>query len=122
MTRKQLCKNQMLAKKADLDKIYLPYQEGERSLKNLEKEYKATIIGLQTYMSNKNEVQIKAGTSSSKEPLTDAECAMPIQKLWNISYQYHYRHNQVAAQLHLDIYKPDGIKVEAECWYQHKPE
>ena len=36
--------------------------------------------------------------------------------------QYLNRHNQVAAQLHLDICKHYGIKVEAECWYQHKPE
>ena len=38
MTRKQLCMNQMLAKKADVDRIYLPCQEGGRSLMNLEKE------------------------------------------------------------------------------------
>ena len=36
--------------------------------------------------------------------------------------QYLNRHNQVAAQWHLDICKHYGIKVEAECWYQHKPE
>ena len=36
--------------------------------------------------------------------------------------QYLNRHNQVAAQLHLDICRHHGIKVEAECWYQHKPE
>ena len=34
--------------------------------------------------------------------------------------QYLNRHNQVAAQLHLDICRHYGIKVEAECWYQHK--
>ena len=50
MTRKQLCMNQMLAKKADVDRIYLPCQEVGRSLMNLEKEYKATMIGLQIYM------------------------------------------------------------------------
>ena len=32
------------------------------------------------------------------------------------------RHNYVAPWLHLDIYRHYGIKVEAECWYQHKPE
>ena len=37
MIRKQLCMNQMLAKKADVDRIYLPCQEGGRSLINLEK-------------------------------------------------------------------------------------
>ena len=58
MTRKQLCMNQMLAKKADVDRIYLPSQEGGRSLMNLEKEYKATMIGLQAYMTNKDDVQI----------------------------------------------------------------
>ena len=36
--------------------------------------------------------------------------------------QYLNRHNQVAAQLLLDICKHYGIKVEAEWWYQHKPE
>ena len=43
MTMKQLCINQILAKKADVDRIYLPCQEGEKSSMNLEKEYKATI-------------------------------------------------------------------------------
>ena len=55
-----MCVNQMLAKKADADRIYLPCQEGGRSLMNLEKEYKATIIGLQTCMTNKDDVQIQA--------------------------------------------------------------
>ena len=36
--------------------------------------------------------------------------------------QYLNRHNQVAAQLQADICRHYGIKVEAECWYQHKPE
>ena len=36
--------------------------------------------------------------------------------------QYLNGHNQVTAQLHLDICKHYGIKVEAKCWYQHKPE
>ena len=36
--------------------------------------------------------------------------------------QYLNRYNQVTAQLHLDICRHCGIKVEAECWYQHKPE
>ena len=49
--------NQMLAKKADVDRIYLPYQEGGRSLMNLEKEYKATMVGL--YMMNKEDPQIQ---------------------------------------------------------------
>ena len=48
--------NRMLARKADVDRIYLPCQEGGRSLMNLEKEYKATMIGLQTYMTNKDDV------------------------------------------------------------------
>ena len=52
--------NQMLAKKADVDRIYLPCQEGGRSLMNLEKEYKATITGLQMYMTNKDDVQKQA--------------------------------------------------------------
>ena len=60
MTRMQLCMNWMLAKKIDVHRIYLPCQEGGRSLMNLEKEYKATMIGLQTHMKNKNDVQIQA--------------------------------------------------------------
>ena len=60
MTRKQLCMNQMLAKKADVDMIYLPCQEGGTSLMNLKREYKAAMIGLQTYMTNKDDVQILA--------------------------------------------------------------
>ena len=60
MTRKQLCINQMLAKKADVDRIYLPCQEGGRSLMNLEKEYKATMVTLHKYMMNQEDPQIKA--------------------------------------------------------------
>ena len=60
MTRKQLCMDQMLANKAAVDRIYLPCQEGGRSLMNLEKEYKTTMIGLQMYMMNKDDVQIQA--------------------------------------------------------------
>ena len=48
MTRKQLYMNQMLAMKVDVDRIYLPCQEVGRSLMNLKKECKATMIGLQT--------------------------------------------------------------------------
>ena len=60
MTRKQLCMSQMLVKRADRDRIYLPFQEGRRSLMNLEKEYKTTMIGLQMYMTNKDNIQIQA--------------------------------------------------------------
>ena len=51
--------NWMLAKKADVDRIYLPCQEGGRSLMNLEKEYKATMVGLHKYMMNKEDSQIQ---------------------------------------------------------------
>ena len=50
----------MLAKKADVVRIYLPCQEGGRSLMNLEKEYKATMVGLHKYMMNKEDSQIQA--------------------------------------------------------------
>ena len=60
MTRKQLCMNWMLAKKAYVDRIYLPCQEGGRSLMNLEKEYKATVVALHKYVMNKEDPQIKA--------------------------------------------------------------
>ena len=60
MTWKQLCMNWMLARKADVDRIYLPCQEDGRSLMNLEKEYKATMVGLHKYMMNKEDSQIQA--------------------------------------------------------------
>ena len=60
MTRKQLCMKHMLAKKAVVDRIYLPCQEGGRSLMNLKKEYKATMEGLHMYLTNKGDVQIQA--------------------------------------------------------------
>ena len=55
MTRKQLCMNWMLAKKADVDRIYLPSQEGARSLMNLEKECKTTLVGLHKYKMNERD-------------------------------------------------------------------
>ena len=55
MTRKQLCMNWMLAKKADVDRIYLSCKECGRSLMNIEKKYKATM-----YMMNKEDSQIQA--------------------------------------------------------------
>ena len=60
MTRKHLCMNWMLAKKADVDRIYLPCQEGGRSVMNLEIEYKATIVGLHKYLKSKADSQIQA--------------------------------------------------------------
>ena len=60
MTMKQLNINQILAKKADVDSIYLPYLEGERSLMNLEIEYKATMVGLHKYMIGKNDPEVQA--------------------------------------------------------------
>ena len=36
--------------------------------------------------------------------------------------QYLNRHNHAGAQLHQGICRHYGIKVEAEHWYQHKPE
>ena len=36
--------------------------------------------------------------------------------------KYLNRHNQIAAQLHLDICKHFAIKVDVQHWYQHNPE
>ena len=36
--------------------------------------------------------------------------------------KYLNRHNQVAAQLHLDICKHYAIKADVQHWYQHNPE
>ena len=52
--------NQILAKKADVDRIYLQCQKGRKSLMNLEKEYKATMVGLHKYMMNKEDSKIQA--------------------------------------------------------------
>ena len=60
MTRKHMCMNQILAKEADVARIYLPCQEGGRSLINMEKEYKATMISLYKYMTIKDDEQIQA--------------------------------------------------------------
>ena len=60
VTRNQLCVNQIIAKKANVERIFLSYQEGGRRLMNLEKEYKATMIGLCLYMTNKEDAQISA--------------------------------------------------------------
>ena len=60
LTRKQLCMNRMLAKKADMDRIYLPYLQRGSGLMNLEKEYKARMVGLFKYMRTKKYPQIAA--------------------------------------------------------------
>ena len=52
--------NRMHAMKADVDRIYLPCQEGGRGLTNLEREYKATMIGLSIYIKEKDDEHIKA--------------------------------------------------------------
>ena len=52
--------NQILAKKADVDTIFLPCPEGGRSLMNLEKKYKATMVGLHKYMMKKEDSWIQA--------------------------------------------------------------
>ena len=35
-----------VSQEADVDRIYLPYQEGGRGPMNLEKEYKTTMVGV----------------------------------------------------------------------------
>ena len=220
----------MLAKKADVDRIYLPCQEGGRSLMNLEKEYKATMVGPRKYMMNKEASEIQAvlrhhtgkvlhsipkeaeaclteaGTKDlitnnlpkswkakklklkykenvnklmkdrwkekamySKLPKylekdhVDQEMSFHWMKYTGLKgeteglitaaqdqalntryYSKHIikqgstdrcrmcqilaadkylnRHNQVAAQLYLDICKLNAIKVDAQRWYQHNPE
>ena len=47
--------NQMLTKKSDVHRVYLPCLEGGRSLVYLEIEYKALMVGLYKYMINKND-------------------------------------------------------------------
>ena len=59
-TRKFMHMNKMHATKADVDRIYLPCQEGGRGLTSLEREYKATMIGLSVYINEKRDKQIRA--------------------------------------------------------------
>ena len=56
--------NQMLAKKVYVDRMYIPCQGSGRSLRNLEKEYTATMIGLKVYMTNKDDVQYKLSSDT----------------------------------------------------------
>ena len=35
--------------------------------------------------------------------------------------QYLNRDNQAAAQIHLDICKHYGVKLDAKSWHEHKP-
>ena len=43
----------------DVERIYLPYQGGIIGLKNLEKEYKTTMVGITNHMTHKDDIQIK---------------------------------------------------------------
>ena len=81
MTRKQLCINRMLAKKADVHRIYLPCLEGGRSLMNLEIEYKATMVGLYKYMTSKND----PGSKQSSDTITPRPFTLYQKKLQNTS-------------------------------------
>ena len=44
-------------KKADFDRIYLPYEEGDRGLMSLEKECKVTMVGLNKNLTEKSDIQ-----------------------------------------------------------------
>ena len=52
--------NRMHAMKADVYRVYLPYQGGGTGLINLEKEYKAAMAGNEKYMTQKDDIQIQA--------------------------------------------------------------
>ena len=121
MTRKQLCMNRMLAKKADIDRIYLPCPEGGRSLMNLEIEYKATMVGLHKYMTGKNDPQIqailrhhnsKALYSIPKEAAKYLNEAGTIQDL---TIDINRTATWKAKQLKLE-YKKDAKKIIKDKW------
>ena len=68
---------------------------------------------------------IKKGTTDkcrmcNNQPETVGHIISGCQSL--AADQHLNRHNQVAAQLHLDICKHHSIAVEAQHWYQQKPE
>jgi hypothetical protein len=35
--------------------------------------------------------------------------------------QYIKRHDRVCAQIHVNICKGIGVKLDTECWYEHVP-
>ena len=64
----------MLAKKADIDRIYLPYPEGGRGFMNLEDECKTTIIGFSKLMIETDDPQVPA---LLKHQTSKALCSIP---------------------------------------------
>ena len=118
ITRKQLCMNWMLAKKIDVERIYLPYQEGQRGLMNLEKEYKATMVGLYQCMTNKEDAQIIAllrhhtGTalySVSREYLSEAGTSEDVEDTPTLSATKKSKKLK-------DKYKRDYMKMMKGRW------
>lgn len=59
-TRKMLTMYSMHHPKADIERLYLPRREGGRGLLQLELSYKLTTIGLDKYLSEKDDIYIKA--------------------------------------------------------------
>ena len=54
-TRKLLTLERMHHPKSDVDRLYLPRNEGGRGLIQLKTAYKTTTIGLDTYLNTKND-------------------------------------------------------------------
>ena len=60
MTKKKLYRDRMPAMKSNVERIYLPYQGGGRGLISPEKEYMATNVEIDKYITHKGNIQIKA--------------------------------------------------------------
>ena len=86
ITRKQLCMNRMLSRKADVDRIYLPYLEGGRCLMSLEKKYKATMIGIHKYM-----IKVTPRLLPSSNIRHPRLCTLFQKKLRNISQKQEHK-------------------------------
>ena len=108
-------------KESRVDRIYLLYHEGGRGFMNPEKEYKATMIGLYQYMSNKEDAQIsallrhytgKALYSVSKEAtkyLAEAGTSEDIEDSQPLTATKK-------AKKPLDKYKLDYMKIMKDRW------
>ena len=113
--------NQILAKKADIDKIYLPCLEGGRCLMNLEIEYKATMVGLHKYITGKNDphIQVVVRHHNSKAlhsaPKEAAKNPIEAGTLQDLTMDINRTATWKAKQLKLN-YKKDAKKMVKNKW------
>ena len=102
MTRKQLCMNWMLAKKANVDRIYLPCQEGGRSLINLD-------VQIQAVLRHQNSKALHSVPKEAEKYLTEAGTTHDMTNVHGKTATWK------AKQLKLK-YKEDFKKMVRDKW------